>query len=117
MGGTAPLGELHATGMVGSSARIFARSRGMAMLLPRRPDAIADLARFAERVDRFVIASPGEPGAREQIRSTLRALIGEDRTVRLFAREVVTFPGRLGVQHRDVPYALLNGLADGGLIV
>jgi hypothetical protein len=26
------------------------------------------------------------------------------------------FSPRLGIQHRDVPYALINGLADGGLI-
>jgi hypothetical protein len=28
----------------------------------------------------------------------------------------VSFGGRLGIQHRDVPYALINDLADGGLI-
>jgi predicted DNA-binding ribbon-helix-helix protein len=32
------------------------------------------------------------------------------------SHEVRTFPGRLGIQHRDVPYALLNDIADGGLI-
>jgi hypothetical protein len=34
----------------------------------------------------------------------------------LFGHEVASFSGRLGIQHRDVPYALINGLADGGLI-
>jgi hypothetical protein len=31
-------------------------------------------------------------------------------------KEVPTFPGRLGIQHRDVPYAILNNIANGGLI-
>ena len=32
------------------------------------------------------------------------------------AREVRAFSGRMGIQHRDVPYAVLNGIADGGII-
>jgi len=116
MGGTAPLKQLHDAGIVGPRAQVFARSRGMAMLLPRK-FIVHDIDEFAERVGRMILASPGEPGAREQYRASLQAMIGKERTARLFGREVTAFPGRLGIQHRDVPYALLNGLADGGLIV
>jgi hypothetical protein len=34
----------------------------------------------------------------------------------LLAGEVGDFPGRLAIQHRDVPYALRHDLADVGLI-
>ena len=48
--------------------------------------------------------------------AALRKLIGAEATSRLLAREVGVFPGRLGIQHRDVPHAVLNDLADGGII-
>jgi hypothetical protein len=54
--------------------------------------------------------------ASAQYRETSPALLGEAATARLFGHEVASFAGRLGIQHRDVPYALINGLADGGLI-
>src|SRR5262249_33411538 len=44
------------------------------------------------------------------------ALIGTDAMTELLAREIKSFPGRLGIQNRDVPYALLSDVADGGLI-
>jgi len=62
------------------------------------------------------MASESEPGARNQYRATLEALAGKDATAELLAHEIRTFPGRLGIQHRDVPYAVLNDIADGGII-
>ena len=115
MGGIAPLRQLHAAGIVGDRAQVFAHSRGMAMLASKSLDA-GDLGQFSGQVGRLVVASPSEPGARRQYRETSAALVGEDATARLFGHELVSFPGRLGIQHRDVPYALVNGLADGGLI-
>jgi hypothetical protein len=35
----------------------------------------------------------------------------------ILGRETSEFPGRLGIQHRDVPFAVANGLADAGLLV
>ena len=35
----------------------------------------------------------------------------------IWARETSDFPGRLGIQHWDVPFAVANGLADAGLLV
>jgi hypothetical protein len=37
-------------------------------------------------------------------------------TSHAFAHEIRSLPGRLGIQHRDVPYAILNNLANGGII-
>jgi hypothetical protein len=77
---------------------------------------IADLEGFASGVGRVVLAPDSEPTARNQYVATLRKLIGAEATSRLLAREVGVFPGRLGIQHRDVRYAVLNDLADGGII-
>jgi hypothetical protein len=115
MSGPAPLRQLHAAGVVEGQARIFAHSRGMGMLLSKAV-SVGDLEQFSRRVERLVLASASEPGARQQYRATLTTLLGEQATTRLFDHEVVSFAGRLGIQHRDVPYALMNGLADGGLI-
>lgn len=115
MGGLAPLRQLHAAGIVEDQAQVFAHSRGMAKLVSKGVD-VGDLGQFSQRVSRLVVASASEPGARRQYRDTSAALLGEEATARLFGREVQSFPGRLGIQHRDVPYALINGVADGGLI-
>jgi len=117
MGGIAPLRQLRAAGVVEDQARVFAHSRGMAMLVSKELAGIGDLDQFSRQVGRLVLAGPSEPGAREQYRATSTALLGEEATARMFGHEVASFAGRLGIQHRDVPYALINGLADGGLIV
>ena len=116
MGGVAPLRQLRAAGVVEGQARIFAHSLGMGMLVSKTLTGIGDLEQFSQRINRLIVASPSEPGARQQYRATSAALLGELATAQLFAHEVVSFAGRLGIQHRDVPYALLNDYADGGLI-
>src|SRR6185437_12253824 len=110
-----PLRQLHAAGIVEDQAQVFAHTRGMAMLIAKGLDA-GDLNQFSRQVGRLIVASPSEPGARQQYRETSVAVLGEDATAKLFSHELASFPGRLGIQHRDVPYALVNGLADGGLI-
>jgi hypothetical protein len=116
MGGLAPLRQLRAAGVVDGQARIFAHTLGMGMLVSKTLTGVGDLEQFSQQTTRLIIASPSEPGARQQYRATLTALLGEPATVQLFDHEVVSFAGRLGIQHRDVPYALINDLADGGLI-
>ena len=116
MGGLAPLQQLHKAGVVEPTAHVFAHSRGMALLLSKELAGIGDLGQFSRQVRRLVVASPSEPGARRQYREASAALLGEEAAARLFSHEVPSFAGRLGIQHRDVPYALINGLADGGLI-
>jgi hypothetical protein len=62
------------------------------------------------------MASANAPGARRQYTSTLGALLGEDIATVVPSRETATFPGRLGIQHRDVPQAVAAGHADVGII-
>ena len=43
-------------------------------------------------------------------------MLGEQRVQGVLARETISFPGRLGIQHRDVPHAIANCDADAGII-
>jgi len=116
MGGLAPLRQLRAAGVVEAQAHVFTHTRGMAMLVARERANVGNLEQFSRQVEKLIVASPSEPGARRQYRETSEALVGKQPTERLFSHELTSFAGRLGIQHRDVPYALINGLADGGLI-
>lgn len=103
--------------MLTERPRIFAKHKGLGLLLRKeRAGDISSLADFAAAENRLVIATPNEAGARRQYLATLDALIGQEAAADLLAREVEDFPGRLGIQHRDVPYGLLNNLAEGGII-
>jgi accessory colonization factor AcfC len=118
MGGESPLRTLATDHIVEATAKRFARNRGIAMLVragnPLHLHTVADLANCSARV---VLASPGEPGARKQCTDTVRLLGGPELSRTILAHEVADFPGRVGIQHRDVPYAIANTLADAGLIV
>jgi len=116
MGGAGPLRQLADAGILQQRAVVFARHRGLGLLLKRDLTDVGDVESFRARAARIVLASENEPGARNQYRATLEALAGKDATAELLAHEIRTFPGRLGIQHRDVPYAVLNDIADGGVI-
>jgi hypothetical protein len=116
MGGAAPLRQLAGAGILEQHAFVFARHRGLGLLLKRDLTDVGDIESFLHRAARMVLASESEPGARNQYRATLEALAGKQAAAELLAHEIRTFPGRLGIQHRDVPYAILNGIADGGII-
>ena len=116
MGGPAPLRQLADAGILEQHAMVFARHRGLGLLLKRDRAKVDDIESFRASAARVVLASESEPGARNQYRATLEALAGREATADLLEREIHTFPGRLGIQHRDVPYAVLNDIADGGII-
>jgi hypothetical protein len=117
MGGSAPLTQLRQASIVGDGARIFARNRGLSLLAaagnPLAIEGLEDLTRPGTRV---VIASASEPGARRQYLAAMETLIGDQATRSILAGEVVTFRGRLGIQHRDVLQAMACGYADAGII-
>ena len=117
MGGAAPLAKLREVSIVEAEARIFARNRGFSLLVaagnPIGVQGVEDLARSGIRV---VVASENEPGARRQYIDALNALVGEETARSILARETVAFPGRLGIQHRDVLYAIASRRADVGII-
>ncbi len=116
MSGLQPLRALAASGHVEPQATIFARHRGLGLLHRRAAGPMPGLAGLPDSPFRIVTASASEPGARVQYRRSLDQLVGAAAADRIFSREVVEFAGRLGIQHRDVPYALLNGMADTGII-
>ena len=62
------------------------------------------------------MASADEPGARSQYISAFKAMLGEEATKSILVRETGMFPGRLGIQHRDVLHSLAAGEADAGII-
>jgi ABC-type molybdate transport system substrate-binding protein len=117
MGGAAPLAQLHKGSIVAATARVFARNRGFSLVVAAgNPLAVRTLEDLARPGMRVVLASASEPGARQQYISALEALIGEEAARSILAREVVTFPGRLGIQHRDVLQAIASRSADAGII-
>ena len=117
MVGAAPLTQLRRASLVEAEARIFARNRGLSLLVatgnPLHIQSLDDLTRPDIRI---VMASESEPGARSQYISALEALIGQKAAKSILSHETVTFPGRLGVQHRDVLQAIAGRDADVGII-
>ncbi|MGA7259634.1 MAG: substrate-binding domain-containing protein [Stellaceae bacterium] len=117
MGGPGPLVRLRKASVVEAEARIFARNRGPSLLVaagnPFGVQGVEDLARSGIRV---VMASETEPGARRQYIDALNALVGKEAARSILAHETVTFPGRLGIQHRDVLQAITSRCADAGII-
>jgi len=117
MGGEGPLRKLCAAGIVQSEARVFARHRGMGLLVRRdNSDTLTSLENLVTNDASIILATPNEAGARRQYQTTMTELLGKEATERILDREVRDFPGRLGIQHRDVPFALLHGYAKAGLI-
>ena len=117
MAGEGPLSRLAERGLVVEHALVLARHRGVGLLMRRgSPGDVTDLPALVDAPARIVVAPEAEAGARRQYQRTLVALIGTRRTEALFGRAIGPFPGRLAIQHRDVPFALLTGQADAGLL-
>lgn len=117
MAGAAPLTQLRKASIVEAEARIFARNRGLSLLVAAgNPLGIQSLDDVARSGIRIVMASESEPGARRLYISALEALIGRETTKSILTRETVKFPGRLGIQHRDVLQAIAGRDADVGII-
>src|SRR5262249_24163648 len=76
MAGPAPLRQLAQAGVVDSQAIVFARHRGLGLLLKKALAGVGDLPAFREQVAQVVLASPSEPGARNQYRATLESVLG-----------------------------------------
>jgi hypothetical protein len=116
MGELKPLRQLANAGIVEDRASSLPGDRGLGLLLRRDLAGVNDIETFCVRATKIVLASNAELGARNRYRTTLDALIGRQATEQLLTREIRAFPGRLGIQHRDIPYAVLNNIADGGII-
>lgn len=118
MAGDSPLKKLSSDGFLVPMARRFARSRGMSFLVRAgNPLGLHSVQDLADRQARIVLATSQEAGARQQYLDSLSMLASPEAVKEILGHEIVGFPGRLGIQHRDVPFAVANGLADAGLLV
>ncbi|MBD2843511.1 substrate-binding domain-containing protein [Erythrobacter rubeus] len=115
--GEGPMKRLEERGVLAEQPRVFAKHRGMGLLIERsRAEEITDLKSFSRSGLPFVVATTREMGARQQYVRTLGELLGHDEAKALLKREVIDFPGRLAIQHRDIPYAVMSDIAPAGLV-
>src|SRR5499425_2230247 len=111
MGYPEPLRQLRGLGVIEPHARFFCKNRGVALLVrkgnPRGIRSLADVTRTGAR-----IALPDSGDVRAQCRAAADALLLKPAADALFAAEVSSFPGRLGIMHRDLPEMVARGYAD-----
>jgi phage tail protein X len=111
MGYPEPLRQLHEQGVVESQARFFCRNRGVTLLVrkgnPLGIHSLSDVLRAGTR-----IALPDAGDVRAQCRAAADALLERSAANALFAAEVRSFPGRLGIMHRDLPEMVARSYAD-----
>ena len=116
LAGPAPLQQLRKLGVLEPQARFFSKNRGRALLVRKgNPLGIKALTDIARTRARLAQADAVEAGARAGNRAAIEQLIGKSAANAFFAAEVESFPGRLGITHRDVPEMLARGYADVGL--
>jgi hypothetical protein len=91
--------------------RFFSKNRGLALLVrkgnPFVIGGLSDVVRVGTR-----IALPDSGDVREECRAAADELLGKPATDAFFAAEVPSFPGRLGIMHRDLPEMVARGYAD-----
>jgi Bacterial extracellular solute-binding protein len=114
MAGPGPLRQLRKLGAIEPRARFFSRNRGFALLVrkgnPLGIHGLVDVARSGGRIALPEAAS--EPEARARYRAAVDDLIGKPAADELFAAEMPSFPGRIGIVHRDLPEMVARGYAD-----
>jgi len=116
MGGSEPLRELRKFGVVEPQARVFSKSRGLALLVRKgNPLGIRILPDVSRTGARLAQPDTVEFGARARNRAMIEELMGDTEADAFFSNEVQHFPGRLGITHRDVPEMIARGYADVGL--
>jgi Bacterial extracellular solute-binding protein len=111
MGYPEPLRQLRRLGVVEPQARFFCKNRGVALLVrkgnPLGIQGLADVTRTSAK-----IALPDSGDVRAQCRAAADALLGKAAADTLFAAEVPSFQGRLGIMHRDLPEMVARSYAD-----
>jgi hypothetical protein len=110
MGYPEPLRQLHQLGVVESQARFFCKNRGVALLVrkgnPLGIRGLADVIRTGTRV-----ALPDTGDVRAKCLAATEDLLGKPAADALVAAES-SFPGRLGIMHRDLPEMIARSYAD-----
>jgi hypothetical protein len=111
MGYPEPLRQLRQLGVLEPQARFFSKNRGVALLVrkdnPLGIHSLADVVRTGTR-----IALPDSGDVRAKCRAAADELLGKSAAEALLAAEVPSFPGRLGIMHRDLPEMVARNYAD-----
>jgi hypothetical protein len=111
MGYPEPLRQLRKLGVVDPQARFFSKNRGVALLVRKgNPLGIRSLSDVVKAGTR--IALPDTGNARAKCLAAAEELLGKSAADALVAADVASFPGRLGVMHRDLPEMIARGYAD-----
>ena len=101
---------MYQLGIVESEARFFCRNRGVALLIrkgnPLGIHRLTDVVRAGAR-----IALPDSGDVRAKCLAATEELLGKSAADALVAAES-SFPGRLGIMHRDLPEMVARGYAD-----
>ncbi len=110
MGYPEPLRQLHQLGVTERRARFFCKNRGVALLVrkgnPLGVRSLADVIRSGTR-----IALPDFGDVRAKCLAATEMLLGKSAADALVSAET-SFPGRLGIMHRDLPEMVARGYAD-----
>ena len=110
MGYPEPLRQLHQLGVIEPQARFFCKNRGVALLVrkgnPLEIHGLADVVRSGTP-----IALPDSGDVRAKCLVAVEDLLGKPAADALLAAEVPSFPGRLGIMHRDLPEMVARGYA------
>jgi hypothetical protein len=110
MGYPEPLRQLHQLGVVEPQARFFCKNRGVALLVRKgNPLGIRGLADVIHAGTSVALPDTGD--VRAKCLAATGALLRKPAVDALVAAEV-SFPGRLGIMHRDLPEMVARGYAD-----
>jgi accessory colonization factor AcfC len=111
MGYPEPLRQLRRLGVVEPEARFFSKNRGVALLVrsgnPLGIRGLSDALKAGTRV-----ALPDSGDVRTKCLAAADELLGKPAADALVAAEVASFPGRLGIMHRDLPEMVARDYAD-----
>jgi hypothetical protein len=111
MGYPQPLQQLRKLGVIDPQARFFSKNRGVALLVrkgnPLGIRGLSDVVGVGTR-----IALPDSGDVRAKCLAAADELLGKSAADALLAAEVPSFPGRLGIMHRDLPEMVARGYAD-----
>jgi len=106
-----PLRQLRRQKVIEPDARFFCKNRGVALLVQKgNPFGIHGLADVVRAGSRMALPDTGD--VRTQCRAAADAILGKAAADALFAAEISSFPGRLGIMHRDLPEMVARGYAD-----
>ena len=111
MGYPEPLRQLRKLGVVDPQARFFSKNLGVALLVGKgNPLGIRGLSDVVKAGTRIALPDTGD--VRAKCLAAAEELLGKSAADALIAADVASFPGHLGIMHRDLPEMVARGYAD-----